>query len=180
MSTSHPLAGVYVAAVTPLQNDGSPDYDAIPNLMEFYAGRGCHGALMLGTTGEGPSFSANERQQIWQRATEVRQQYPDFRLLAGTGTPSLEETAAFTKSAFDLGYNGVVVLPPYYFRSASDEGLFDWYKAVIQKAVPADGHFLGYHIPQVSGVGLDIELLKRLKDTYPDKFAGLKDSTGNP
>ncbi|KAA3647082.1 MAG: dihydrodipicolinate synthase family protein [Chloroflexi bacterium] len=179
MSTSHPLAGVYVAAVTPLQKDSSPDYDAIPALMEFYAGRGCHGALLLGTTGEGPSFAANERQQIWQQGTKVREKYPDFRLLAGTGTPSLEETASYTKHAFDLGYDGVVVLPPYYFRTASDEGLFDWYDTVIQKSVPSDGHFLGYHIPKVSGVGLDINLLKRLKDTYPDKFAGLKDSTGS-
>jgi 4-hydroxy-tetrahydrodipicolinate synthase len=81
--------------------------------------------------------------------------------------------------AFDLGLEGVVVLPPYYFRNVSDEGLFAWYSAVICRAVPAGGALLGYHIPPVTGVPLSFDLLARLRDAFPDRFAGLKDSSAD-
>lgn len=175
----HPLGGVYAAAVTPLKADLSPDLEAIPSLLDFHARRGCHGALLLGTTGEGPSFSPGERETIWQAAIKVREEHPEFRLLAGTGTPSLEETISLNKNAFDLGFNGVVVLPPFYFRNASEEGLFVWFSEVINASVPKGRLLLGYHFPSVCGVPLPIPLLSRLRDTFPDKFGGLKDSSGD-
>lgn len=174
------LCGVYAAAVTPLKSDFSPDTDALPALLGFLAERGCHGVLLLGTTGEGPSMAPNERIAILRSALEVRQMYPDLRLLAGTGTPSLEETIALTRASFDLGYDGVVVLPPYYYRQVSDEGLIAWFNQVIQQSVPKGSAFLVYHIPGISRVPLSINLLTRLKETYPHRFAGLKDSSGDP
>ena len=176
MST-HPLSGVYAAAVTPLKSDLSPDLDAIAPFLTFLASRGCQGALIFGTTGEGPSFSPGEREAVWRAALQVREQLPGFRLLAGTGTPSITETIGLTRLAFDLGYDAVVTLPPYYFRKASDEGLFNWFAQVIQKAVPSDCYLLGYHFPGVAGVGFSLELLSRLKDSFPAQFAGIKDSS---
>jgi 4-hydroxy-tetrahydrodipicolinate synthase len=180
MKNSSFLSGVYAAVVTPLKPDLSPDLDDLSSLIQFLAGRGCHGVLLMGTTGEGPSFSREERLLIYQTGADARQDLPDFHLLAGTGTPSLEDTVFLTHSAFDLGYDGVVVLPPYYFRKATDEGLFTWYEQVLDKAVPEDGSVLGYHIPPISGVSLSLDLLARLKDAYPVKFAGIKDSSGDP
>ncbi len=177
--TEHPLAGVYAAAVTPLTRASLPDLEAVPVLLAFLANRGCHGALLFGTTGEGPSFSPAERQVVWKAALQVRQAYPNFRLLAGSGTPSLSESIELTKMAFDLGYEAVVVLPPYYFRSATDDGLFAWFSALIRQAVPSDGYLLGYHIPTLAGIGFSLELLKRLKEAFPTRFAGLKDSSHN-
>jgi 4-hydroxy-tetrahydrodipicolinate synthase len=110
-------------------------------------------------------------------AREAREAIPDFRLIAGTGTPSLSETIELTKLAFDLGFDGALVVPPYYFRKATDQGLFLWFSELIQKAVPADGFLLGYHFPNVAGIGFSMELLKRLKDQFPAQFAGLKDSS---
>ena len=176
---THPLAGIYAAPVTPLKADFSPDLEALPGLLSFLAQRGAHGALLLGTTGEGPSFSPTERAAIWQAALSVRQEHPEFRLLAATGTPSLGETIELNKTAFDLGYDGVVSLPPYYFRSATEEGLFDWFSAVIERSLPSDGRLLAYHFPKVSGVSLSIGLLKRLADAFPGQFAGIKDSSGD-
>lgn len=173
------LAGVYAAAVTPLRPDYSPDLESLSHFLKFLAERGCHGALLLGTTGEGPSFAAHERLAILKAAQAARPSLPGFKLLAGTGTPSLEETVLLTRSAFEAGMDGVVVLPPYYFRNAPQEGLFKWFSEVIRRAVPEGGAFLGYHIPPVSGVSLSIELLARLKDTFYDRFAGLKDSSGD-
>jgi 4-hydroxy-tetrahydrodipicolinate synthase len=173
----HPLAGVYVAAVTPLQADFSPDLEALPSLLDFLARRGAHGALILGTTGEGPSFSPEERGEIFRAALEVRTAHPDFRLLAGTGTPSLTETAALSRTAFDLGFDGVVVLPPYYFSNVNEEGLFAYFSELIRRALPADGPLFIYHIPSLTGVTLPLTLLERLGKAFPRQFAGLKDSS---
>ncbi len=173
----HPLSGVYAAAVTPLKADYSPDLDAVAPFLAFLASRGCHGALIFGTTGEGPSFSPPEREAVWKAALQVRQQHPHFRLLAGTGTPSLTETIELTQRAFDLGYDAVLTLPPYYFRNATEEGMFRWFEQVIRRAVPKDGYLLGYHFPSVAGVGFSLTLLARLKDSFPEQFAGLKDSS---
>jgi len=180
MQTFSHLGGVYAAAITPINPDFSPDYSALPALLEFLHDRGCHGALLLGTTGEGPSFAPAERLELMRSALHVRRLYPDFRLLAGTGTPSLSETIELTKAAFEIGMDGVVVLPPYYFRQAAEEGLHLWFSQVIQEAVPPGKVLLAYHIPRVSGVPLSIELIVRLKSDYPDRFAGIKDSSGDP
>ncbi|MFZ1041755.1 MAG: dihydrodipicolinate synthase family protein [Anaerolineales bacterium] len=175
--TRHPLSGVYTAAVTPLKSDLSPDLEAVAPFLAFLASRGCHGALIFGTTGEGPSFSAAEREAVWRAALKVREQFPNFKLFAGTGTPSLTETIDLTKLAFNLGFEAVVTLPPYYFRKANDDGLFNWFEQVIHTAVPSDGFLFGYHIPSAAGIGFSIELLSRLKDSFPSQFAGIKDSS---
>jgi 4-hydroxy-tetrahydrodipicolinate synthase len=173
------LVGVYAAAVTPLKSDNTLDPEGIPALLDFLARRGCHGALLLGTTGEGPSFAPDERIAVMRIATQVRKSHPDFSLLAGTGTPSLTETLVLTKAAFDLGMDGVVVLPPYYYRKVTDDGLFAWFSQVLRQAVPEGGALLGYHIPPVTGMPFSLDLLSRLKDTFPTRFAGIKDSSAD-
>jgi 4-hydroxy-tetrahydrodipicolinate synthase len=179
MTSQHSLAGVYAAAVTPLraQPDSSFDLDSVPILLEFLASRGCHGVVLFGTTGEGPSFSPSEREVFLRAACEARELMSGFRLLAGTGTPSLSETIDLTKLAFDLGFDAALVVPPYYFRNATEKGLFKWFSEVIKQAVPSDGYLLGYHFPHVAGIGFSIELLARLKDAFPTQFAGIKDSS---
>jgi 4-hydroxy-tetrahydrodipicolinate synthase len=174
------IKGVYAASITPLKKDFSPDLDSLPGYLDFLARRGCHGALLFGTTGEGPSFSPEQRIKIFKAALEVRQEWPEFRLLAGTGTPSLDETEGLTKSVFDLGFDGAVLLPPYYFRASGEDGLFSWYKRVLERSVPIGGTVLAYHIPAVSGVPLSLNLLSGLREAYPNKFLGLKDSSGDP
>lgn len=175
----HPIKGIFSATITPLNADLSPDIQGMPDLLDFLARRGCHGALIMGTTGEGPSFSPEQRLRVFQAALEAHQVHPEFHLLVGTGTPSLDETVQLTRAAFELGLDGVVVLPPYYYRNANEQGLFEWFSHVIEKSVPDGGIFLGYHIPNVSGVPLSIELITRLKDAFPGRFAGIKDSSGN-
>lgn len=178
MTDLHPLAGIYAAAVTPLKEDASSfDFEAVPTFLHFLADRGCHGALLFGTTGEGPSFSPKERETFMRSVRVIRSQLRGFKLLVGTGTPSLSETIELTKLAFELNYDGVVVLPPYYFRKATDDGLFNWFSELIEKAVPQGKHLLGYHIPVMTGVGFSLNLLERLKTKFPNQFAGIKDSS---
>ncbi len=179
MTSPHPLAGVYAAAVTPLRltddHASELDLESVPVLMRFLASRGCHGAVLFGTTGEGPSFSPAEREAVMREVKKNQQS--GFRLIAGTGTPSLSETIELTKLAFDLGYDAALVVPPYYFRKATDDGLFNWFSEVIRRSVPADKYVIGYHFPTVAGIGFSVELLMRLKDAFPVQFAGIKDSS---
>jgi 4-hydroxy-tetrahydrodipicolinate synthase len=180
MTHTQPISGVFAAAVTPLNPDHSLDLDGLVELIHFLGNRGCHGILLLGTTGEGPSLSINERLLICNTAVRARQDLPGLQLLAGTGTPSLEDTAFLTKSAFNHGFDGVVVLPPYYFRKAPETGIFNWFSHILSASVPSDGSLLAYHIPPVSGVGFGLDLLARLKDAFPHQFLGIKDSSGDP
>ncbi|NWF64062.1 MAG: dihydrodipicolinate synthase family protein [Chloroflexi bacterium] len=185
MNKLHPLSGVYAAAITPYlgrpRTPGKPDtafdFESLAMFLHFLASRGCHGALLFGTTGEGPSFSPKEREALLRAIRVIKHQVRDFKLLVGTGTPSLSETTELTKLAYDLGYDGTVVLPPYYFRKANDDGLYQWFSELIESAVPPGKHLLGYHIPVMTGVGFSLDLLERLKTKYPDQFAGIKDSS---
>ena len=178
MTDLHPLAGVYAAAVTPLKkNASSLDLDSVSALLHFLNARGCHGALLFGTTGEGPSFSPKEREAYLRAVQNIRKELNGFKILAGTGTPSLSETIELTKLAFEFGCDSVVVLPPYYFRKVTDQGLFNWFSELIDHAVPANKYLLGYHIPPTTGIGFSLELLERLKEKYPTQFAGIKDSS---
>jgi 4-hydroxy-tetrahydrodipicolinate synthase len=173
------FCGVYAAVVTPLNDDFSPALDDLPSLLEFLAQRGCHGVLLLGTTGEGPSFSTHERLQIFRAAQTARQAFPDLLLLAGTATPSLSETTELTRAAFEAGMDGAVILPPYYYRKVSDEGLFRWFSHVLEHGVPSGKLALGYHIPPVTSIGFSLDLLERLQEAFPDRFGGIKDSSGD-
>lgn len=177
--SKHLLSGVYAAAITPINQDLSIALDDIPPFLAFLADHGCHGALLLGTTGEGPSFSLNERLDIFKAAIRVREVHPEFRLLAGTGTPSLEETIVLTKSSFDLGFEAAVVLPPYYYHRATVEGLTTWFQELIKRAVPQDRTILGYHFPDQTGVPIPLPVISTLRKSFPVKFSGLKDSTAS-
>ncbi|MEX2143479.1 MAG: dihydrodipicolinate synthase family protein, partial [Anaerolineales bacterium] len=121
----------------------------------------------------------DERLVYWEAAASWRKQRPDFRLMAGTGTPSLNETKELNRAAFQLGFDAVVVLPPFFFRNASEEGLYDWFAELFETSIPEGKFLLGYHIPAVSGVSLPLSLLKKLSAAYPSQFGGLKDSTGS-
>ena len=94
MSIKARIRGVFAAALTPMNRDGSLALSDWPELLDYLVGRGCHGALLLGTTGEGPSMSTEERIRIVHHAVAARQDHPGFQILVGTGTPSLEETIA--------------------------------------------------------------------------------------
>jgi 4-hydroxy-tetrahydrodipicolinate synthase len=176
-STPPDLRGVFAASVTPLTADDRPDLDALPPLLDFLAARGCHGVLLMGTTGEGPSFSVAERAAVFRTALEHRARaLPGFRVLAGTGCASLAEAIELTRRAFDLGVDGVVTLPAFYYKAVSPGGLAAYYEQLVQAAVPADGRLLVYHIPQVSGVGIPAESIARLRERFPRQVWGMKDS----
>ncbi len=176
--TDFPLSGIYAAAVTPLTPELGPDLDALPGLLEHLARRGCHGALLMGTTGEGPSFSVAERREVFRAALAWRDTArTGFRIMAGTGCADLTDTMDLTRAAFDLGVDAVVTLPAFFFKGVSPDGIAAYFVHVLRKAVPRDGRLLAYHFPQVAGVGVPDESIAKLREAFPQQFAGMKDSS---
>jgi 4-hydroxy-tetrahydrodipicolinate synthase len=176
-SHSADLQGIVAAAVTPLTGDGVPDLAALPALIDFLAQRGCHGVLLLGTTGEGPSFTKRERLDVVGEALRHRAvAWPALKILAGTGCADLPDTIELTRSAFELGVDAVVTLPAFYYKGVGATGIAEYFARVVRAAVPAHGRLLVYHIPQVSGVGIPNESIAILRGSFPDQVWGMKDS----
>jgi 4-hydroxy-tetrahydrodipicolinate synthase len=171
---STPLRGVYAAAITPFDSAGRPDYEQFLSHIRGLAEDGCHGVLVSGTTGEGPSMSASEREELFRRSATAKD---GMRLLAGTGSASIEDTIRLTRAAFDAGMDAAVILPPFFYRFPPVEGVYQFYVTVIERAVPADGSVLLYHNPTVCDVPITRGLIDRIRERFPDQVAGIKDSS---
>ena len=174
--TLHP-AGVFCAALTPLDADLSPNHAAFVAHARRLLADGCDGVALLGTTGEANSFSMAERQALLAAAVEGGVA-PD-KLLPGTGVAALTEAVALTRHALSLGVTTVVMLPPFYYKDVSEEGLFASYSEVVERVGDPRLRVVLYHIPQFSAVPIPHAVIERLRGRYPGVFAGVKDSSGD-
>lgn len=170
---SRHLHGVYAAAVTPYGEDGHPSAEQFSSYLRQLAERGSHGALVAGTTGEGTSLSIEERIALFSAAVQAGS---GLHLLAGTGAASLEDAVTMTRGAFNVGCDAALVIPPFFYKKADDDGLFAFFAELIRRAVPGDGTVLLYHNPVVAAVGVSFELIHRLRDAFPEIVTGIKDS----
>jgi 4-hydroxy-tetrahydrodipicolinate synthase len=171
------ITGVYCAAATPVDADGAPDLGLFTVHCQRLLADGCDGIALLGTTGEANSFSLAERKRILE-ATVAAGIAPE-RLLPGTGCPAIPDTIELTRHALSLGVERVVMLPPYYYKGVSTEGLFAAYAKVIDAVADSRLRVMLYHIPQMSGVPITPELIGRLRQAFPDTVVGIKDSAGD-
>ncbi|MFC0407587.1 dihydrodipicolinate synthase family protein [Roseomonas elaeocarpi] len=169
--------GVYSAALTPIDADLMPDHAAFAAHAKWLLSEGCDGIALLGTTGEANSFSVAERQGLLE-ATVAAGVAPE-RLLPGTGVAALTETVALTKHALSVGVNTVVMLPPFYYKAPSDDGVFASYAEVIERVGDAKLRVVLYHIPQMSAVPLSHAVIERLIERFPETVVGIKDSAGD-
>jgi 4-hydroxy-tetrahydrodipicolinate synthase len=175
--SDHKITGVFSAAATPLNADSSPDLGLFTEHCQLLLQEGCHGVALLGTTGEANSFSSSERLAILEAALEAG--VPADKLLPGTGVVAIPETVELTKHALSLGVTKVVMLPPFYYKGVSDDGLFAAYSQVLEKVADNRLQVILYHIPQVSGVPLSIPLIGRLIEAFPNAVVGIKESAGD-
>lgn len=176
MNPNQVVTGVYSAASTPLTANGDPDLALFTRHCRRLLDEGCHGVALLGTTGEANSFSQTERQMILESALAADIS-PD-RLMPGTGLAAIPDTVALTRHALSVGVTRVVMLPPFYYKGVSDEGLFAAYSQIIEKIADNRLRIILYHIPQVSGIPLSIPLISRLAKAFPEIVVGIKDSAG--
>ena len=100
-------------------------------------------------------------------------------MMPGTGCCSIMETVKLTEQAVGNGCAGVLMLPPFYYKDVSEEGLYRYFSEVVQRVGDARLKIYLYHIPPVAMVGITTELVERLLAAYPNAIAGMKDSSGD-
>jgi 4-hydroxy-tetrahydrodipicolinate synthase len=171
----HPR-GVYCAALTPVDAELRPDLDHFVAHCRQLVADGCTGVALLGTTGEANSFSGAERRALLEAALSGGLR-PD-QLLPGTGVPALTETVELTRHALSLGVTSVVMLPPFYYKDISEDGLYAAYAETIERVGDSRLRVVLYHIPQVSAVPIPFGVIERLRAHYPHTVVGIKDSAG--
>jgi 4-hydroxy-tetrahydrodipicolinate synthase len=104
---------------------------------------------------------------------------PMDKLMIGTGCCSLTETVQLTKKALDLGIYSVLVLPPFYYRNVTDDGLFKYFDLFVKKIDNSKLKIILYNFPKMTGINFSNTLLNRLISTFPEIFVGIKDSSNN-
>ncbi len=176
MTTPHPH-GVFSASLTPLLADLSPDHATFVAHCHHLLAEGCNGVALLGTTGEANSFSSSERMGLLEAA--VQGGIDPSKLLPGTGVAAFTETVELTKHALSLGVTTVVMLPPFYYKDVSEDGIFAAYSEVVQRVADPRLRIVLYHIPQFSAVPISHAVIERLRAAYGVTFTGIKDSTGD-
>lgn len=176
MQASHPLSGVFTPVVTPFQRDLSVDDRRFSAFCRWLVSQGA-GLAVFGTNSEANSLSLKERLRLLERL--VTDGVDPRRMMPGTGCCSLDETVELTRAAVRAGCGGALMLPPFFYKGVSDEGLFDFYARVIERVASPELRVYLYHIPQVSGVPITHTLIEKLLRAYPKTVVGVKDSSGD-
>jgi 4-hydroxy-tetrahydrodipicolinate synthase len=171
------IRGLWVAVATPLDAAGAIDREALVKHCRWLLASACDGLALFGTTGEGPSFAAGERLAAAEALLAAG--IPVERMQLGTGCPAIPDTVALCRGALALGIRHLLVLPPFYFRDVTEEGLEEALAAIVEGTGSAQARFTFYHIPQVSGVPVPAKALGRLRARFGAVVAGVKDSTGD-
>lgn len=174
---SFAVSGVFAAAATPYNADLSPDHGLLVEHCLGLLADGCHGIALLGTTGEANSLSVGERMGLLEAV--LNGGVAPEQLMPGTGVAAIPETVELTRHALDQGVVHVVMLPPFYYKGVSDEGLYAAYARIIEGVGDDRLRIVLYHIPQMSGMPLSQALVSRLHAAFPGIVVGIKDSSGD-
>ncbi len=170
------IRGVLAPVLTPFKADLSPDRERFIAHCKWLLSQNC-GLAVFGTTSEANSLSIEERSTLLDAL--VAAGVDTSRMMPGTGCCSITETVKLTAQAVKHGCAGVLMLPPFYYKGVSEEGLYRYFSEVVQRVGDARLRIYLYHIPPVALVGLTTGLVERLLKSYPNAIAGMKDSSGD-
>lgn len=174
-SETSKLFGIWVPCITPVDENYAIDIPKLCSLINWLLANGCHGVSVFGTTGEAASFSAFERMAALEKILEAKIS-PD-RLMVGNGFPAITDTIEVTRHALSLGCNKVLMLPPFYFKDPTLDGLCRSYRYVFDQVNSIDLKVVLYHFPRMSTIPIPSSLIDELVSTHSEIIAGLKDST---
>jgi len=175
MSDSRLPNGVLAASLTPLDETGAPDGSALATHVTTLFDNGCDAALLFGTTGEGLSFSVDERVAALESVIDAG--VSPHRLLVGTGALALPDALRLAAHATERGVGGLLVLPPFHFPDITDEGLTLTYQRIIDGVGSPNLRLYFYHYPTLTQVPIPFPVMETLRKQYPEQIAGIKDSS---
>jgi 4-hydroxy-tetrahydrodipicolinate synthase len=175
--TAQPFHGVLVPVLTPFTASGEPDAGRFIAFCRWLLDQGANGLAIFGTTSEANSMSPAERMTLLDRLIESG--IPAEKLMPGTGACAMTDAVALMRHAVGHGCGGVLMLPPFYYKPVSDDGIFSFVSGVIDKVGSSALRVYLYHIPPVAVVGYSLDLVGRFIKAYPQTVVGLKDSSGD-
>src|SRR5216117_4130524 len=173
---SQRIRGVLAPVVTPFKADFSPDCERFIRHCQWLLSQDC-GLAVFGTNSEANSMAAGERSTLLDAL--VAAGMDPSRMMPGTGCCSITETVELTAHAVKHGCAGVLMLPPFYYKDVSEEGLYRYFSEVVHRVGDTRLKIYLYHIPPVAIVGITPKLIERLLKAYPNAIAGMKDSSGD-
>ena len=173
---SQRITGVLSPVVTPFKADLSPDTERFVRQCKWLVANNV-GLAVFGTNSEANSLAAGERMNLLETLVEAG--VDPARMMPGTGCCALTDSVRLTAHAVKLGCAGALMLPPFYYKGVSDEGLYRNYAEIVERVGDARLQIYLYHIPQVTQVPISLALIERLLKAYPKSIAGTKDSSGD-
>jgi len=176
LPSQSPLQPVLAPVLTPFDGELRVDPARFIRLCRWLVDAGV-GLAVFGTTSEANSLAVSEKIELLDALAAAG--VPARSVVPGTGCCAFPDTVALTRAAIGHGCAGVLMLPPFYYKNVSDDGLFASYSEVIERVGDARLRIYLYHIPPVAQVPLGIALIERLLERYPDTIAGIKDSGGD-
>ena len=172
----HAIRGVIAPILTPFNDDMTIATDLYVEHARSLLRQGCAGITPFGTTGEALSVGIDERIAAIQALVDAG--IDPACMIPGTGLSNVADTARLSRACLDMGCNGVMTLPPFYFKDVSEQGLYDYFVALLA-AIGDSARIYLYHIPPVAVVGIPSTLAARLHAEYPGQVVGIKDSSGD-
>ena len=169
--------GVFAAASTPLLPRYGADYPRLLDHCLWLLENGCDGIAPLGTTGEANSLGIKDRISLIERL--AGSSIPNDRIIVGTGSASLADTIDLSLVALDAGIRGLLMLPPFYYKSPTEEGLRNYFLHVADCLGPREPQIFLYNFPAMTSVPITLELTASLRKACPGTFVGMKDSSGD-
>ena len=176
MAAPERLSGVLSPVVTPFKHDLSPDPEKLVQHCRWLLSQNV-GLAVFGTTSEANSLSVEEKISLLDELVEAG--IESSRLLSGTGHCALTDTVKLTAHAVSLGCAGMLMLPPFYYKDVSDDGLYRSFAEVIERVGSNDLRVYLYHIPPIAHIAIGPHLVERLVTQYPETVVGIKDSSGD-
>lgn len=170
------FSGVLAPVITPFQEDLNPDAKRLIAHCKWLVSQGV-GLAVFGTNSEANSLSIEEKIALLEQL--VDNGVDPALMMPGTGSCALSDCARLTAHAVGLGCGGSLMLPPFYYKPVSDDGLFAFYAEVIERVASPELKIYLYHIPAFTGVPISVDLIDRLVKAYPETIVGIKDSSGD-
>ena len=173
---SYRIRGVLAPVLTPFDEHLAPDANRFIAHCRWLVDQNA-GLAIFGTNSEAASITVGERIELTEQLLEAG--IPAAKLMPGTGACALGDAVALTRHAAAIGAAGALMLPPFYFKDVSDDGLFAYYAEIIERVGSGCPPLYLYHIPQFTQVPISLSLIERLMKRYPATIAGAKDSSGD-
>jgi 4-hydroxy-tetrahydrodipicolinate synthase len=170
------ITGVLSPVVTPFRSNLTPDADKLAAHCRWLLSNNVSLAV-FGTNSEANSMSVDEKIELLDHL--IAAGIDPTRMMPGTGCCAITDSARLTAHAVKAGCAGVLMLPPFYYKGVSDEGLFRNFAEIIERVGDRHLRIYLYNIPPVSQVAISVALIERLLKAYPENIAGAKDSSGD-